>query len=187
MFGAYTAVGREGRPALRDRLEATIRGPYPARVESPLEPCPHLLAARPGPLPFSERLELGDARGVTEVVVACDRCGATALLELLDWAGPRTELRVFRASGIPRALVDEFAGQAGRPSCDLRRGERELEAFLAGAGPVRGLLAWNLERGELLAAREVAPGDAVPLGVWSEVMPAPEDTRWFELLGIPKA
>jgi hypothetical protein len=151
------------------------------------EPCAHLLAAAPGPLPFAQLLDLGDESGVSDTVVACTRCGATALLELLDWAGARTQLRLYRVSGMPRALVDEFAGRAGRPSCDLRRGERELEALLSHAGPVRALLGWDLERAELVALREVAPGDGVPLGAWREVMPPREDARWFERLGLAKA
>jgi len=155
-------------------------------VQTSADLCAHLRAARPGPPPFRERLALDAAHGPSELIVSCARCGATALLELLDWAGPRRELRVFRASGIPRELVDEFRGRAGRPSCDLRRGERELEAFLSHAGSVRALLAWHLERDALVALREVAADDGVPLGAWREVMPPREDARWFDWLGIAK-
>jgi hypothetical protein len=153
-------------------------------------PCPHLLAAEPGPLPFSELLRLDDYDGATLAVVACNECGATSLIALLDWGGRQLETRLFRVAGIPADISREFALRAGGPSCQLDRARQEVDALLSWAGSPELLIACRLGAGELLAVRALDPSQATAPGVWTgrwqDALPEPSDDRWFRQLGLAK-
>lgn len=151
-----------------------------------LEPCTHVRRARPGPAPFAALIQLEFHDGLIEGVVACNTCGATCYLRLLDWGGRRTERRIFSVAGLPRGVAEAFGAQAGRRSCDPSRGEQEVQALLMRAGRPRALLAWDVASGQVLAAREIEDGAFVPSRPWREALPEPSDPRWFAELGVEK-
>jgi len=148
--------------------------------------CEHLARARPGPLPFDTDLVLDAEGAATDAVVRCRRCGAHALLRLLDAAGPGLRLRVFSLAALEAAPVAFLRRDLARGSCDLARPARELEAFLACAGPALRLLACDLDAGALLACAPPPAGRRVPTRSWRAGLPAPGDASWFEALGLAK-
>lgn len=148
--------------------------------------CEHLALARPGPLPFDLDLVLDAEGAATDAVVRCRRCGSNALLRLLDAVGPGLRLRVFSLAPVAAAPVALLRRDLERGSCDLGRPARELEAFLACAGPVSRLLACDLDAGALLACAPPPAGRRVPTRNWRAGLPEPGDASWFEPLGLAK-
>ena len=161
-----------------------------SEMSSETQLCPHLLEAQPGPLPFSELLRLDAYDGPTEAVVACNECGETGLIALLDWGGPHLQTRLFGVAGIPARISREFAARAGGPSCQLDRARQEAEALVSWAGRPELLIACNLEEGELVAARALDPSDRTLPGSWArswqDTLPEMSDDRWFRQLGLAK-
>jgi hypothetical protein len=149
--------------------------------------CTHLRALAPGPAPFTlapeEILDWYD--GPVEAVARCTTCGACGWLELLDW-DPRRRLRVYALAAIRAADVALYLRDRARGSCDVARGRAELEALAASAGPCERLVALELPELRVAAVAGAEAGIALPVGAWTERIPAPADGRWFARLGLAK-
>jgi hypothetical protein len=128
-----------------------------------------------------------DAQGAaTDAVVRCRRCRAAALLRLLDGAGPELRLRVYSLAPVAADAASLLRRDLARGSCDLARPARELEAFLACAGPALRILALDVHEGRLLAIAPPPAGRRVPVRSWRAGLPEPGDASWFEAVGLAK-
>jgi hypothetical protein len=133
-------------------------------------------------------VELGFHLGMTESLVACRSCGATAWLRMLDCGGPGgTRHGIYAVAGVATELVDSYLERGGRPSCDLGKAGREVEALLSNAGRVRLLVALERESGQVLAVAPVAQGERLPVSTWPAGTPASDDDQWFRRLELDKA
>lgn len=153
----------------------------------PAEPtlCSHLcaeevpgLAIRP-----NEIIEWHD--GPIVAAVRCPKCDACALLEILDWDGPRG-VRIFALRPLSRAALDLYLRDVERGSCDPARAKSELHAFLSAAGAPTRLVAYDTDARALVANRAFPAGEVVSSDPWTERIPAPDDLRWFNLAGVAK-
>jgi hypothetical protein len=156
-------------------------------VTAELALCPHLARAAPGEPPFETSLVLDAHGAATDAVVRCRHCAGTALLRLLDWAGPDLRLRVYSLAPVAEAHAALLRRDLARGSCDLARPGRELEAFLACAGPVERILALDVHENRLLASAAPPAGCRVPVRSWRAGLPEASDAAWFEPLGLAKA
>jgi hypothetical protein len=131
--------------------------------------CEHV---QPGTWPFLVRLALDEHLGFTDALVACRHCGATYLLEMLDWLD---QDRVMRVSLPPADRTDSVIHDIERGSCDLTRAGREIH-HLRTSTPLCRLLLLVDWRGPTITAIVDAPSQERLPGVsWREL---PCDGSW---------
>jgi hypothetical protein len=150
--------------------------------------CRHLASLEAGGAAFTlapdEILDWDD--GPVAAIARCAVCGAPAWLEAVDGSRDRS-VRVLALAGLRASDVSVFRRNAGKGSCDPKRGAAEREALAAAAGPFERLVAWHLRDERVLAAAPLAPPERVPAGAWPARLPAADDPRWFARLGLDKA
>jgi hypothetical protein len=148
--------------------------------------CKHLSGLRAGDAPPELAHALLWQDGAIDAVVRCARCGAHALLRLLDWAPPHYALRVYSLAALRAEDSALFLRNLERGSCQVARAGAELDALVAAAGPSERLIALDLARDRVAASAplpEAARGepDAFPAR-----LPREDDARWFAALGLEK-
>ena len=149
--------------------------------------CAHLAAEDGAPaFAISPEEVVAWQDGPVEAIVRCTVCAAPAWLELLDWSRDRS-MRVFALAGLRERDAALYLRNAGKGSCDPKRGRAELEALAAAAGPFERLVAWDAREERVLATVPFPSRRSVPPGGWTERLAAPEDATWFEYLGLDKA
>lgn len=135
------------------------------------EVCGHV---RPGQWPFRVELVLDDQLGFTEALVRCRHCGATYLLNMMDWRGP---VRVMRMAPLARVHADALIRDLTRGSCDVHRAGAEVQHVRRLAPFSRTLLLMDTG-GPLIEALVEVPADVrVPAASWREL---PCDGEWVD-------
>jgi hypothetical protein len=117
--------------------------------------------------------------------VRCPKCDSCAILELVD-REPRHPIRIFAMRPVSRDAVDLYLRNKERGSCDPSRYESELHALLCAAGAPAHLVAYDVDAGAPVASRPFPAGEALSSAPWQTRIPAPDDLRWFTLVGVPK-
>jgi ribosomal protein S18 acetylase RimI-like enzyme len=124
--------------------------------------------------------------GVIDAIVQCGECRAYALMRMLDWAPPEYALRVYGLSALGSEDCAIYLRNVARGSCQVSRASAELEALVAAAGPMQELLAVDTRREKVISSGRPTPELAREPGPFPERLPAQDDARWFEHLGLDK-
>jgi len=148
--------------------------------------CAHLSELRAGDaVPPVAHALLWQA-GAVDAVVRCPRCGAHALLRLLDWAPPRFALRVYSLAALRAEDSALLLRNLERGSCQVARTEAELGALVAAAGPSERLVALDVARDRVVASAPLPEGARGEPEAFPARLPRREDARWFAALGLEK-
>ena len=145
--------------------------------------CHHFLGAGPGPAPFREREIVDYYDGMTVGIVECLECGATSVLDMLDWDA-QLERRIFRVAAIAPEIVHAYETKGGRATCKPDQALLEIEALLSQRGPTVALLAFEIhDKRVRRSADERAAGSrpecpGVPVSGRREIAPASRRGRW---------
>jgi ribosomal protein S18 acetylase RimI-like enzyme len=124
--------------------------------------------------------------GPIDAVVRCGRCGAHALLRMVDWAPPDFRLRVYALAALREEDSALYLRNLARGSCQVSRASAELDALVSAAGPTQQLVALDLRRERVVAAGAPPKHLVGEPGAYPERLPATDDARWFEILGLDK-
>lgn len=124
--------------------------------------------------------------GVIDAIVQCPDCQSYALMRLVDWAPPEYALRIYALSALQRDDCALYLRNVARGSCQVSRASAELEALVAAAGPVQELFAVDTRREKVISSGRPTPELAREPGPFPEQLPAANDARWFEHLGLDK-
>ncbi|HEU4427143.1 MAG TPA: hypothetical protein VFT98_00180 [Myxococcota bacterium] len=148
--------------------------------------CAHLSGLRAGDAapPVAHALLWQD--GAIDAVVRCARCGAHALLRLLDWAPPRFVQRIYSLAALRAEDSALLLRNLERGSCQVARAGAELDAFVAAAGPSERLIALGVAQGRVVASAPLPAGARGEPDAFPARLPRAEDERWFAALGLEK-
>jgi ribosomal protein S18 acetylase RimI-like enzyme len=124
--------------------------------------------------------------GPIDAIVRCGRCGAHALLRMVDWAPPDFRLRVYAFAALRQEDSALYLRNLERGSCQASRAGAELDALVSAAGPTQQLVAVDWRRERVIAAGAPPKHLAGEPGAYPERLPAADDVRWFEILGLDK-
>ncbi len=131
-----------------------------------------------GPYPFETLLVLDDHLGPTESLIRCSTCGATYLLEMLDWLA---ELRLFRVRVPEPTATAGLLRNLERGSCDLNRAAEEARHFSLASERLAVLVLLNTSQAELVSLFCGTEATSAPGGSWREL---PCDGTWIRKLGL---
>jgi hypothetical protein len=148
--------------------------------------CSHLSELRAG----AEAPQLAHALlwqdGPIDAVVRCARCGAHALLRMLDWAPPRFDRRVYSLAALRAEDSALYLRNLERGSCQVGRASAELDALVAAAGPSERLVALDVDRERVVASAALPAGARGEPEAFPARLPSGPDERWFAALGLEK-
>ena len=128
------------------------------------------------------RCEIDGDNGITDAVIVCS-CGQHALINLLDWTGPRLARRVFSVSLLGADPVGVFLRNMRSDYCDLTRKAAEVAALAATAEGAAAVLAADTPELRVLAVEQTA----VRRPFWREDLGAAGETGWPARLGVTEA
>ena len=148
--------------------------------------CSHLASSDPASLAPARDDILEAYDGPVDAVVRCSVCESAALIVMLDWSRT-TDLRIYAMAALDPSAFALFQRNRARGSCDASRLASELHALWASAGPAERLLAVDVRTGRVVAKARHPGGAGLPIEAWTERLPAAEDQRWFELVGLSKS
>ena len=145
--------------------------------------CEHLASGGSFSIAQDDVLEYYD--GPVDAIGRCSECDEPVLLALLDWSA-RLTVRVFALAACDPAAVALLRRNLDRGSCDASRAGREVHAFFAAAGPVERIAGWHRDEARVLGSLPAPAGVALVATALEERLPDPDDTTWFDRLGLVK-
>ena len=130
--------------------------------------CEHFLAAVPGPYPFEVEMVLDGHSGLTDAIIRCRACDQAYLIEMLDWSGASFAHRTFRTSLLDADVVNRYAHDRQRTSCDLTRARAEWYAVQTQARLTDLELTLDVSASTLIGVRSLPAGTDIPMSHWRE-------------------
>lgn len=130
--------------------------------------CAHLTTNTAVPHPFDVEMVLDEQVGITDAIIRCRVCRQAYLIEMLDWSGSQRVQRTYRTSLLDDDVIERYARDRNRGSCDVNRAGTEWYAVQNEARLTDLELTLDTRAATLVRGRRLPVATDIPMAHWRQ-------------------